>query len=253
MADRLDWPEALMSGSESYVASLDDKGKGAWQHRCITVGGRRLMARKKRQKRSEAPHSRRQGFVYARRPDRRRAAQVHRVSAIVQRIKAFAGRNRMVIRAWLVFFLAIVGCTAILRATVGWVHSVLSVLTAQVTGLILRALGTQNQVSGTLVQSPQFAMQIIPECTGFLVGAIFLSAILAYPCRLRAKVLGVAFGFPAIFLINQVRMVSLYYIGAFFPDFLDAAHFVVWQSLIIFSAVILWLLWVEKFANVPHH
>ena len=210
------------------------------------------MARKKRQKRGEAPRSRRRGSAYARRSDRQRAAQVHRVSAVVQRLKVFAGRNRMVIRAWLVFFLSILGGTAILRATVDWAYRVPSVLTAQVTSLILGALGTQSQVSGTLVQSPQFAMRIIPACTGVLVAVIFLSAILAYPSRLQAKALGVVFGFPAIFLINQVRMVSLFYIGAFFPDFLDVAHFVVWQSLIIFSAVVLWLLWVEKFANVPH-
>ena len=52
-------------------------------------------------------------------------------------------------------------------------------------------------------------------------------------------------------MINQVRLVSLFYIGHWFPGSFQTAHLVVWQSLMIFATVILWLLWAA--GSRPHH
>jgi exosortase/archaeosortase family protein len=63
--------------------------------------------------------------------------------------------------------------------------------------------------------------------------------------------LGIAIGIVALFALNLVRTVSLFYIGAHFPDFLDTAHVLIWQSVMILAAIALWLFWVEKLARVP--
>ena len=76
-------------------------------------------------------------------------------------------------------------------------------------------------------------MQIIDECTGVSPFIIYLAAIVAYPSELRAKGVGLLMGAFGLFAVNLVRTVSLYYIGAAFPDLLDFAHLVMWQSLII--------------------
>ena len=44
--------------------------------------------------------------------------------------------------------------------------------------------------------------------------------------------------------VNQLRLVSLAYINQWKPSAVDVAHVVVWQSLIIFLTLVLWLLWV---------
>jgi len=53
-----------------------------------------------------------------------------------------------------------------------------------------------------------------------------------------------------LFVLNLVRTVSLYYIGAHIPVFFDTAHFVVWQAAMILAVVILWLVWVGRIVNV---
>ncbi len=118
--------------------------------------------------------------------------------------------------------------------------------TASSTGVILNLFGADAVVDGCLISSPDFAMGIIFECTGLVPLAILLPAIIAYPSTVKQKLIGVGIGIMGIYLVNLVRTVSLFYVGAYFPNFLDTAHFLVWQSLIMLLAIILWLLWVQK-------
>ena len=46
-----------------------------------------------------------------------------------------------------------------------------------------------------------------------------------------------------------MRVVSLVYIAHWFPDLFETAHVFVWQSLIIFLTVLLWLLWTVTLAG----
>ncbi len=122
--------------------------------------------------------------------------------------------------------------------------------TAQITGFILRILGAPVVVTDIMVSSPDFSMRIGHECTAIIPMVILLCAVLAYPSRISHKLVGLAIGLPVLFLLNLVRTVTLYYIGANIPDFFETAHFVVWQSAMILAMVALWLFWVGKVVNV---
>ena len=74
---------------------------------------------------------------------------------------------------------------------------------------------------------------------------------MAFPARWSRKLLGVVLGLLAIQVINVVRIVSLFYIGIFAPSAFSASHVYVWQSLIILFAVVLWILWVRRYALAP--
>jgi len=117
---------------------------------------------------------------------------------------------------------------------------------ARITSGILNLLGNRTTVVGTTVQSARFSISVVTACTGLFLIAGFAAAVLAYPARLRAKLLGIALGIAAIFGLNIVRLVSLYYIGIYLPTYLDLAHLLVWQSLLIASTLFLWLLWAGK-------
>ena len=54
------------------------------------------------------------------------------------------------------------------------------------------------------------------------------------------------YGYQAI---NMARIVSLYYIGIWWPHFFQVAHGYVWQSLVILFAMVLWIFWAERFAR----
>ena len=76
-----------------------------------------------------------------------------------------------------------------------------------------------------------------------------MAALVAFPSRLAHKSLGVLIGVLGLSLVNLARTVSLYYVGAFYPDLLDLSHLVVWQSLMIVFAILLWLLWARGAAR----
>lgn len=128
-------------------------------------------------------------------------------------------------------------------------HSLL-VLTASATSAILNLFGGGVHTADTLVTSQNFSMRIVAECTGIIPMIIFLSAVIAYPSRLKDKAIGIVIGIFGIYLLNLVRTASLFCIGASFPKIFNTAHYLVWQSLIILAAIALWLVWVEKLTHV---
>jgi exosortase/archaeosortase family protein len=121
--------------------------------------------------------------------------------------------------------------------------------TAAITGILLNLTGRGVNVMDTVVSSPQFAFQIVDLCTAVMPMMIFTAAVIAYPSRVKEKVIGLVIGLIGIFLINQVRLVSLFYIGAYVPGIFETAHLLVWQSLMILLAIGLWLIWAYKYVR----
>ena len=113
-----------------------------------------------------------------------------------------------------------------------WIKYV-AALTATWTGQALNLLGAATTVDGTILSSEGFAINIVAECT--VVGPIilFVGAVVAYPAPLKAKGLGAMLGLAALTAVNVVRIMSLFLIGLSYPQYLSAAHLLVWQSAII--------------------
>ena len=116
-------------------------------------------------------------------------------------------------------------------------------LTARLLAASLTLIGLEGRAEGTLVTSSIYSAEIIWECTGVTPILVFVAAVAAYPSVWHRKVYGVLLGVPALLVINQVRLVSLFYVGHWFPEFFDTAHLLVWQSLIIFFTVMVWVVW----------
>ena len=92
-------------------------------------------------------------------------------------------------------------------------------------------------------------MDIVAECTAVGPLVLFIGAVAAYPSPLRAKSLGVLLGLVVLSAVNLVRIISLFLIGSAYPEYLEVAHLLVWQTAIILFAIILWLFWVERLAG----
>jgi exosortase H (IPTLxxWG-CTERM-specific) len=164
--------------------------------------------------------------------------------------KLFVIRNKVIIRAWAIFLLWIGIFATLLLAMNGQViDPPLMVAVARSTAFILNFFGTKAWVEGFTIYSPNFSVEVIPACTGLLPTLLFLTAVFAYPCKLKEKALGIGIAIPAIFLVNLVRMVRLFYIGLYLPGVFEQAHLLIWQPLMIFAAVALWLLWVGRFTH----
>ena len=111
---------------------------------------------------------------------------------------------------------------------------------------VLKVLGEPVSVAGTEIRSSTFAVQIENGCNGIETALLFGSAVLAFPAPWRRRLAGLLLGFLAIQLINLVRVVSLFWIGAHRPAFFSSSHTVVWQSIVVLCGVLLFLLWASR-------
>ena len=123
-------------------------------------------------------------------------------------------------------------------------------LVTRVSSAILILLGVDAQAVGTRLAGEGVSFELRNGCNGVWATIIFVSAVLAFPSPLRQKLLGVLAGFAAIFCINQIRVISLYFIVLHYPGAFEGAHIYVWQSIVIGASVLLWLFWARGAAPV---
>lgn len=121
-------------------------------------------------------------------------------------------------------------------------------LVAHEARLVLNLFGERATVSKQVLSSPRFSVAIFNGCNGLEAILIFVSGVVAFPAPWHRKVAGIVLGFLAIQVFNVVRVVSLFYVGIFRPQWFSVSHIFVWQSLVIVFSVVLWLGWVRTYA-----
>lgn len=158
---------------------------------------------------------------------------------------------RQLFTHWAIF-LGILGATvAVNQWQITWVNIHFASWTAEMMGWIMRMMGAGGAVHGIHVSTTVCKFKIIGECTAYYPLSIYLAAVLAFPVPWLRRVVGVVVGIPILMVINQGRLISLCYLLQVFPDEFEMIHLVVWQSLIIFFTVFVWVLWVTLYARRP--
>jgi exosortase H (IPTLxxWG-CTERM-specific) len=134
---------------------------------------------------------------------------------------------------------------------------ILSPFTAVVTycaSLVMNLFGAGSSVGGSAshtLSTAEYSLNIVDGCNGIDATAILVSGVIAYPSRLKDKMWGVLFGFAAIFVFNLGRVISLFYLGQYYPDVFEGFHVYVWQVLIIVWAIFVWDFWSRKIQKKP--
>lgn len=153
---------------------------------------------------------------------------------------------------FLVLFVAVLGGSFLLLA---WkpvndhVVEPFTGLVAVASGVGLELVGEDITRQGTILRSSSFAVNIRNGCNGVEAMVILLAAVVAFPASWRARLLGLGIGILGIQLVNLVRVIALFLTGAYLPRFFDSSHTVVWQTVVIASAIALWLFWARRFAT----
>lgn len=119
---------------------------------------------------------------------------------------------------------------------------------ARSAGLLLNALGQKVTVNGTTIGGPHFAVNVNNGCNGVEAMLILLASIVAFPASLRQRGAGLLVGALGVQLLNEVRIVTLYLLGAHAPRWFDLFHTAVWQIVIIAAAIAFFLLWSARVA-----
>ncbi len=118
---------------------------------------------------------------------------------------------------------------------------------AKASGATLDLIGYDVTMHGTIIQTPEFRVNIRNGCNGVEAMLIFLAAVLAFPAPWGSRLAGLVLGILAIQLVNLIRVVALFLTGVHFPRFFDTSHTVIWQTVVILFSVLLWLFWANRF------
>lgn len=121
-------------------------------------------------------------------------------------------------------------------------------LIAKASGISLNLLGQDVERQDTMIRNARFAVNIKNGCNGVEAMVILLAAIVAFPATWRARGIGLGLGIVVIQLVNLIRVVALFLTGAYLPKLFDSSHTVIWQTIVILSAVLLWMYWANRFA-----
>ncbi len=119
-----------------------------------------------------------------------------------------------------------------------------TLMTARLTQDGLSILGMETSRDGSVItERGGFAIEITYRCTGVVLSAMLAMAIVAARPRLRSKLAGLGFGLPCLYLMNLIRLMSLVWIGAHHRGMFALAHDIVWQVIMILTALAVWFVW----------
>ncbi len=148
-----------------------------------------------------------------------------------------------------VFFVLVVGLNLLIG--LAWVdRNVVLPYTEVITALSASALelaGYRIHQQGTIMRSSSFAVDIRRGCDGVVATILLVSACLAYPAGWRQRLLGTALGYSLIFLLNLIRILVLFALGAQGAmDLFDFVHTYVAQFAVIALTMVFWISWASR-------
>jgi exosortase H (IPTLxxWG-CTERM-specific) len=169
----------------------------------------------------------------------------------LHKIRAWAKTNHDLFKAYIIFIVFITVTFSILITPWGKdeLAKPLNRLIATVSAWILNVFGTAAHASSTNISSVLASVKIKEGCNGVYATMIFLAGIVAYPTSVKKKLIGVVLGTTALFIVNLVRVLSLFYLSAYYPNLFDEAHLYIWQFAIIIIGGLFWLVWYDKIVN----
>ncbi len=120
------------------------------------------------------------------------------------------------------------------------------VLTATLTGVLLKALGNPVTVSGRFISTGGFSVEIVYECLGIVEMLYFTAAVFAFPSDLKKKLQAILIFFPIILVANIFRCALLVYAGDQSISAFNFIHTYFFQIAMILFIAIFWLIWLKK-------
>lgn len=126
------------------------------------------------------------------------------------------------------------------------IHLFITQINAHISNFFLNLFGAQTQViNQSTIQSSIFSINIKRGCDAVEAIALFTAAILAFPTTWSKKLIGILGGGFVLFMLNIIRIDSLYWIGTKSKFWFDIMHYDIWQFLFILCTVGLIFFWMQ--------
>jgi len=189
------------------------------------------------------------------RTKRRRAVlkKAEKIS-LVQKIKPFLSLKHPILRFCVLFLILILVFSFLLslEPIKHYFYDPFTFFIASQAAWILNTLGLNVYASDIIISGEGFSVKILANCNAIFEIMLFLSAVIAFPALLKEKLVGGILGSIFIYLLNLIRVVGLFLIGVYSPQFFEETHIYVSQSIFIVMVAMFWLFWVGKWVrSVP--
>ncbi len=118
---------------------------------------------------------------------------------------------------------------------------------ANISSWILNVFGQSTTSKEGNISSPSFAISVKKGCDAIAPMILFSFAILFFPVNYKDKLKGIGIGIGLLFIINIIRIVSLYLVGKYSNrTVFDIMHVDVWQIFFIIITVFIWVQWLKS-------
>jgi len=111
---------------------------------------------------------------------------------------------------------------------------------------LLNLLGQHVIVNGVVLTAGNHAVSIQNGCNGIEAVVFLIAAILAFPATWRQRLLGLVASVVVIQLLNLARVVTLFLINRYHPQWFELFHLAVWQTVIGGAAIALFYVWTTR-------
>jgi len=126
-------------------------------------------------------------------------------------------------------------------------EQVLRETTALIVGFFLNIFGIHNSVDGVdIIFGSVAAFNIIYGCIGIYPIMVFAACVLAYPAKIKSKIIGIVPGVIILYAIEIVRLTFLGIINIHYHGLFDVTHVYFWQATLIIFVLLLLFLWITR-------
>ncbi len=117
---------------------------------------------------------------------------------------------------------------------------------SSISSSILNLFGQNTTSNGELIQSNKFSMQVKKGCDAIAPMILFIISIAFFPTQHKKKILGIILGIAFLAVLNIIRIVSLYFVGAYTNEIIfEIVHVDIWQIFFIVLTLFAWIYWLK--------
>jgi exosortase/archaeosortase family protein len=125
------------------------------------------------------------------------------------------------------------------------IHPHIVSINAKISSFVLNIFGMKTTAVAENINNDKFSVCIAKGCDAVEAMALFGVALLAFPAKWKFKLIGFFTGIAILFMLNIVRVVTLFITGFYYPNIFELMHVEVWQAVFILAAVGLWIFWIK--------
>jgi exosortase/archaeosortase family protein len=119
------------------------------------------------------------------------------------------------------------------------------VVNARISEWALNLLGQRVELADVTIRSARCAIAVRRGCDVIEPSWFLCAGIIAFRSSWREKAIGAALGMAVLLVLNVTRLITLFLIRSYCPQFFEPAHLEIWPVLLILAIGGIWIVWMR--------